>query len=529
MRLGEYMKMAYLVNSFLILCSIILFGCDSAPNTSKAPVDKPKLVEVQVTPVNEKLPIGLTQNYIATAIFDDQSTTVITDGITWTSSDPFIATINSAGQAKGLQIGNTIITASGNVDGIQYNTETALQITNATISSLDITPDNKSIPVGLEQQFIAIATLSDGSKRNVTLEPSLVWSSAANSIATIQSGSTDSGRATAISVGTTTISASGIANGVSFTDTANLTVTNLTVTALSVSPDGTKVPAGLAKRFTATALLSDGSTLDVTENSKVNWSSADTKIASVGNSENIKGLVYGVSTGNTSISASGTVNGLSYTSSANITISDAVITDLQVTPPESSITERLTKQYTATARFSDGTTEDVTNNKNLYWSSDNTSVATISSSQVIDNGIATGIKAGVATITASGNINNRQFNATSLLSVTESVTIPNVGTFSKPDNTLRNWQDASNYCASPGIIGNWRLPTNAEIIALINYGGSQGTDSWLGTILGWNTSLAWSSTLNSANGKHYSVLLRNGITDDSNIDAATLLVTCIRN
>ncbi|MFM5225562.1 Ig-like domain-containing protein [Aeromonas veronii] len=267
----------------------------------------------------------------------------------------------------------------------------------------------------------------------------------------------------------------------------------------------------------------------MTENSKVNWSSADTKIASVGNSENIKGLVYGVSTGNTSISASGTINGLSYTSSANITISDAVITDLQVTPPESSITERLTKQYTATARFSDGTTEDVTNNKYLYWSSDNTSVATISSSQVIDNGIATGIKAGVATITASGNINNRQFNATSLLSVTESVTIPNVGTFSKPDNILRNWQDASNYCASPGIIGNWRLPTNAEIIALINYGGSQGTDSWLGTILGWNTSLAWSSTLNSANGKHYSVLLRNGITDDSNIDAATLLVTCIRN
>lgn len=322
------MKMAYLVNSFLIMCSIILFGCDSAPNTSKAPVDKPKLVEVQVTPVNEKLPIGLTQNYIATAIFDDQSTTVITDGITWTSSDPFIATINSAGQAKGLQIGNIIITASGNVDGIQYNTETALQITNATVSSLDITPDNKSIPVGLEQQFIAIATLSDGSKRNVTLEPSLVWSSAANSIATIQSGSTDSGRATAISVGTTTISASGIANGVSFTDTANLTVTNLTVTALSVSPDGTKVPAGLAKRFTATALLSDGSTLDVTENSKVNWSSADTKIVSVGNSENIKGLVYGVSTGNTLISASGTVNGLSYTSSANITISDAVITDL---------------------------------------------------------------------------------------------------------------------------------------------------------------------------------------------------------
>ncbi|MFM5225563.1 Ig-like domain-containing protein [Aeromonas veronii] len=230
------MKMAYLVNSFLILCSIILFGCDSAPNTSKAPVDKPKLVEVQVTPVNEKLPIGLTQNYIATAIFDDQSTTVITDGITWTSSDPFIATINSAGQAKGLQIGNTIITASGNVDGIQYNTETALQITNATISSLDITPDNKSIPVGLEQQFIAIATLSDGSKRNVTLEPSLVWSSATDSIATIQSGGTDSGRATAISVGTTTISASGIANSVSFTDTANLTVTNLTVTALSVSP-----------------------------------------------------------------------------------------------------------------------------------------------------------------------------------------------------------------------------------------------------------------------------------------------------
>ena len=71
----------------------------------------------------------------------------------------------------------------------------------------------------------------------------------------------------------------------------------------------------------------------------------------------------------------------------------ATLTSVQVTPATSSIAASTTQQFKATANFSDGTTKDVS--ATATWASSDATVATVSSS-----GLASGVKAGTATITA---------------------------------------------------------------------------------------------------------------------------------
>jgi hypothetical protein len=57
-----------------------------------------------------------TQQFLATGIYSDGSTQIITTLVTWVSSAPNIASISSAGLATGIIAGTTLITA--NMPGI---------------------------------------------------------------------------------------------------------------------------------------------------------------------------------------------------------------------------------------------------------------------------------------------------------------------------------------------------------------------------------------------------------------------------
>ncbi len=78
--------------------------------------------------------------------------------------------------------------------------------------------------------------------------------------------------------------------------------------------------------------------------------------------------------------------------------SAASLSSLQVTPAAGSIATGATQQFTATGKFSDGSSKDVTSS--VQWSSTAATVASVSS-----NGLATGVAAGVVTVTAqSGTV-----------------------------------------------------------------------------------------------------------------------------
>ncbi len=78
----------------------------------------------------------------------------------------------------------------------------------------------------------------------------------------------------------------------------------------------------------------------------------------------------------------------------------AVLKSIAVTPAQSSVVVGSTQQFTATGTYSDGSTNNVT--ASAAWSSSNTTVATISNTSG-SQGLASGVAAGAATITASVN------------------------------------------------------------------------------------------------------------------------------
>jgi len=81
-----------------------------------------------------------------------------------------------------------------------------------------------------------------------------------------------------------------------------------------------------------------------------------------------------------------------------------VLQSIQVTPANPSITIAAggaTQPFTATGKFNDGSTKDLSSSAS--WSSSDTAVATISAT-----GVATGLKKGSATITAtSGGVSGK--------------------------------------------------------------------------------------------------------------------------
>ncbi|MGL6295892.1 MAG: Ig-like domain-containing protein, partial [Plesiomonas sp.] len=398
--------------------------------TAQLTVTNAIVTALQVTPTTESVPAGLTKPFTAIATLSDGRTLDVTNDptISWNSTPSSIATISSNqpehnGIITGVAPGTAMITASVTANRTFFSATAQLTVTNAVVTALQVTPVTESVPVGLAKPFTAIATLSDGRTQDLTNDPALSWSSSPLSVATISSNQlSNNGIATGVTTGTATITAAAYVDGTLFNATAQLEVTQAVVTALQVTPATESVPIGLTKAFTAIATLSDGSTQDVTNDPSLNWSSDALGIATISsNQPNNNGIVTGVNTGIATITASGTVNRVLISATAQLTVSNAIITALEVSPATEFVPVGLSKAFTAIATFSNGSRRDVTNDPALSWSSDAPGIATISSSQPDNNGLATGVSTGIATITASGTVNRAFFSATAQLTVIDAV------------------------------------------------------------------------------------------------------------
>lgn len=160
-----------------------------------------------------------------------------------------------------------------------------------TIVSMSISPNGGLIKPQATQQYIATATFGDNSQGDVTSQ--VTWSSSQTNVATID----NSGLATGVALGTTTITATSTNN---VNATASLTVSNKTITSLTISASTTiiSLAQGQVAQFTANVNFSDGTNMDVTNQAL--WSSSVESVATISSS----GQATPISVGNTSIGAS---------------------------------------------------------------------------------------------------------------------------------------------------------------------------------------------------------------------------------
>ena len=174
-------------------------------------------------------------------------------------------------------------------------------IGNNEQASLSLTPQSPTIQPAKTQQFTAKGTFGDGSTRDIS--STVTWASSSPAVATIDAN----GLAGAVAIGSTTITAT---SG-KFTASTTLTVSNVVVTSVTISPTNPTVRVGQTQQFTATAVQSDGSSRDVT--SQVVWSTGNVAVATI----NSSGLATGVTAGSSTITA--TLGTLSTSTSLTVT------------------------------------------------------------------------------------------------------------------------------------------------------------------------------------------------------------------
>jgi hypothetical protein len=206
---------------------------------------------------------------------------------------------------------------------------------------------SSSLPLGLKTQLSATGTYSDGSTQSLTSQ--VAWSSSSPSVATVSG----SGLVSTLATGATQLTAT---LG-SVTQQASLTVTAAQLESIAVQASQSSFPLGLSLQLTAIGTYSDSSTQNLT--SQVGWSSATPSVGVV----SAAGSATGVATG--SFNARATLNGV--TGSLAITVTNAVLQSIAVTPASPTIINLLgnSVQFTATGTYSDGSTQNLTDT--CHW------------------------------------------------------------------------------------------------------------------------------------------------------------------
>ena len=247
------------------------------------------LSAIVVTPPNLIMSAGSGRQFTATGRYSDGTDYDLTTRVTWSSSNPSVATVSESGLATAVAAGTATITAaSGTVLGNRTLTVTPL------LSSISVNPANPSVLAGSYKLFKATGTYSDGTRQEITTQ--VTWSSSDTGIATVNYG----GLATAVAAGTAIITA---AQGNISGDTT-LTVHPLSLSSITVARAKPSMPPGATQQLSATGVYSEGKINDIT--AQVTWSSSNPSVVTISES----GLATAVAAGATTITATlGTVSG----------------------------------------------------------------------------------------------------------------------------------------------------------------------------------------------------------------------------
>ena len=373
----------------LILSAFLIIGCGGGGDWTGHWLPGGQLLSIEVTPPNQSIAKGTTQQFMATGIYADNTKRDLTSSVTWTSSNAAVATISNASGSKGLATalaigGPVTITATDPGTG---NAGTAkLTVTAATLVSIGVTPANPTIARGTTQQFIATGIFTDATTQNLT--SSVTWTSSVPAIAAISNAAGFNGLASAAAPGGTTITAtSGLISG-----NTTLTVTAATLVSIAVTPINPSIGLGTNQQFIATGTFTAGPTQDLT--SSVTWSSSAPAVATISNAAGFNGLATSALAGITTITAtSGLISG-----NTTLTVTAAALVSITVTPVNPSIALGTNQQFIATGRYADFTTQNLTSS--VTWSSLAPAVATISNAAG-SNGLGTSASVGITTITAA--------------------------------------------------------------------------------------------------------------------------------
>jgi uncharacterized protein YjdB len=374
---------------------------------------------LQVSPTTITMSVGTTAQLTATGVYGHgnhpTTTQDLTDSVTWTTASADVATVSSTGVVTATGPGVIQITAS--IKGFTGIVTSGCTVTvtgsaggtgpSGAIVSLAVIPSSQSVAVPNQTaQFLAIGTTGSGS--TVDLTGAVVWSSSSQQIATIGA---NTGFATAVGAGTSTITALYSSGGTTLEGTATFTVLGGTTeefTAVTIIPTSQAVSAsGQTGQFIALATSgATGLEEDVTNSPQITWLSSIPSVATVttglgsGN-----GVATGVSQGTSTITAelkNPDASIVSNFATAEVTLTPAPepLLSLQIIPTSITVNNLLDAgQFLAIGTYSTPpTTRDLTNS--VQWLTSAPSIFPVNTN---GSGVPSGgANAGIVTAYGSG-------------------------------------------------------------------------------------------------------------------------------
>jgi uncharacterized protein YjdB len=308
------------------------------------------------------------QSATLTPTFTPNNECTANKNITWTSSNPAVASVNN-GVITTNAIGTTTITASTDGTGTTSATCTITVVSDCNAGNVLLQLNTNTITMYKNETNLITTTITPTNACNINI----VWQSNNESVATVVNG-----LVTAIGIGSAIITA-----------TSEQTPSQVKTVSVQVIE---RLPSSISMPSTATVFV--GNTLQLTpsilpanaDNKSITWTSSNTAIATVSAS----GIISGINAGTVTITAT-TVNNLS--AQCIVTVSTIPVESVTLNKEQHSVQvyEQFELQATVLPSYA--------SNKQLAWTSSDVSVATVS------NGIVTAIKAGTAVIRAS-SINN---------------------------------------------------------------------------------------------------------------------------
>ncbi|MBS1150292.1 MAG: LigC protein, partial [Myxococcaceae bacterium] len=237
--------------------------------------------------------------------------------------------------------------------------------------TLSLSPAAATLPIGSSQSFVASQVLENGSVLDVTHLVS--WAAEPADVLTVQAGV-----AKALKAGNARL----VATIGTLQASAQVTVPAATLVKIELSPAVLSLRPGATGSLWVLGTLSDSSPIDVT--AQATFTSSSPAVVSAGPGGQVRGLAPGMAT------ITATVAGL--TSTAQVTVSAAKLTSITVIPSTASLPIGSTLLFKARGGFDDNSQADIS--ASVVWSSGSPAV------QIAADGMAIGISAGTATITA---------------------------------------------------------------------------------------------------------------------------------
>jgi uncharacterized protein YjdB len=339
---------------------------DNVRGSTTITVIKVPVANISMAPVGTQI-VRLGAFLQATATPRDQNNTPLTGRqITWSTSNPAVATVSQSGLISAAALGTATITAES--EG--RTASLGVQVTEVPPKSVTLDPDTVSLGTGATRQLVP--TVIDSLDRLVTSlnTRSVVWASSNSAVASV--------------------SQAGVVTGV----TAGVARVNVTVD--NVRSDDvvfvvTDQVASIRLTPSLPQLMRVGNTLQVTATALNNqntpipgktfaWTSSNNSIATVSSG----GLVAGVAPGSATITAE--VDGRTASLTVNVTL--VPIGTVTLVPAQDTLISGDQKQYNPVVTDSAGRPVNSLIGRNVVWFSNNVPVASVNNQGIVQASVA---------------------------------------------------------------------------------------------------------------------------------------------